>query len=826
MNKVRIGIIGTGAIARDHARGIAMLPDLAEVVAAADLSPERLDDFARSFGVRRCHPAVAALLDDPEIDLVTITTPPHAHEELAIAALERGKYVLCEKPLAASVASARRIAAAAARHPGRLAVGYQLRYATDQQRALWLCQNGWLGELTSARLERHSYIPQTCAWWGAWPVSGGGVMMTQMIHDLDFLQLALGRPLSADAALDTRYSTIESEDFVEAAIRFENGAIARCIGSVNSGRLTGGVALHGTLGTLTLPWSVTFADPVHGEKARAALDAALASRNGYASLTPHARFYKAIIERVHAGADLPVTAAEGMVSLEMCAAAYESSLAGREIPLPLSQEAASFEGISREAYEARARRAERRYYGIRGMTADGQLRPTPPPPAPVGLKQRARSAAVRSLRWALDVTNVEPAAIKALLRSPAPVHGGPRVRRFPWPRRRHFDAREKRAVERVLDREIRRGGAVIYGGPEEQAYCEAFASFLGGGYADAVNSGTNAIYVALRALELKPGSEVIVAPISDAGGIMPVVMNMCVPVAADSEPGSLMTSAEQMRRVMSDRTSAILVTHIGGYPIDLDPILALAAQHGIPVLEDCAQAHGATYKGRRVGTFGAIAAFSTMFGKHHATGAQGGVIFTRDLMLFSKAKQAADRGKSYDDAGHQANVVASLNFNQDEISMAIGRVQLEKLPRSIEARRAFAKRVQAGIERVEGIRVIGDPSWGESSYLYLLFRLDPSKLRCDSLGFAQALTNEGIEGAHPGLSIYPTEQSWNRNRATFGEGGPPWSLHGGAVEATGLPNAHEANRLTVRLEIHEGLGGAEARDLSAAIAKLAHYFRR
>src|SRR5262249_47951295 len=148
------------------------------------------------------------------------------------------------------------------------------------------------------------------------------------------------------------------------------------------------------------------------------------------------------------------------------------------------------------------------------------------------------------------------------------------------------------------------------------------------------------------------------------------------PVPADTARASLNTSAEEIAKVVSERTSAIIVAHLSGQPTDMDPILELAAKRGIPVVEDCAQAHGAIYKGRMVGTLGVVSAFSTMFGKHHSTGAQGGVVFTRDTMIFARARQVIDRGKPYGAVTPGGNVVASLNFNQDEISLAIGRVQL------------------------------------------------------------------------------------------------------------------------------------------------------
>src|ERR1700756_1882738 len=146
---------------------------------------------------------------------------------------------------------------------------------------------------------------------------------------------------------------------------------------------------------------------------------------------------------------------------------------------------------------------------------------------------RMKTLAVRGARWFLELVNVEPALVKSVIRKPPVVHGGPRVRRWPWPRGRHFDKQEKKAVIRLLNRQIRKGGAVIYGGPETKAYCRAFSDYLGGGYAAAVNSGTNAVYVALRTLDLEPGSEVIVPAITDSGGTMPVALINCVPVPAD-----------------------------------------------------------------------------------------------------------------------------------------------------------------------------------------------------------------------------------------------------------------------------------------------------
>jgi perosamine synthetase len=826
---VRVGIIGTGLVAREHASTIAMIPSDAVLVAAADVLPERLTQFGQEFQVERCYRSGAELISDPNVDLVTISTPPAAHEGPTVAALDGGKYVLCEKPLAHSLASARRIGEAEARHPGHLAVSYQFRYGSQFQRLAWLIKNGWVGDIQSALIGRFSFIPQTGnVWWGKWSVSGGGVLITQLIHELDMLELVMGPAVSVKAEMDTRFSDIESEDFLQATIHFAQGRSARIVAAVNSGYLGGGIEFRGAYGSVGMPEGLLLNDPQRQTKALAAVDNVLPeARNARASLLSiferlsgrgspepraHTQLYLDIVRRIERGEPLPVPSSEALRSLELCMAMYESAIRGQEVCLPLKATSLVHEGVSKSDYDSRR--------CVRSATVPivfrrGDRRP----------RLTVRNVIVGLLKRALALSNIDPAAVRALIRKPAPVNGGLPVRRMPWPRRRHYDARERRAITRLLTKEIRSGGAIVYGGPEEDAYCAAFAKYLGGGYADAVNSGSNAVFIALRALEIEPGSEVIVPPVTDPGGMMPVVLNLCIPVPADSDPGSILTSADQICRVISDRTAAIIVSHMGGHPVDMDPILDLARARRLPVLEDCAQAHGSIYKGRIAGSIGTISAFSTMFGKQHSTGGQGGVIFTKDPILFARAKQVADRGKSFDSNGVMTNVIGSMNFNQDEMSMAIGRVQLEKLPAAVQHRRKFAALVDGGLKNIQGVQLIGDPPGCESSYWYLMVRLDPAIVSWNAEDFAKALVSEGIEGVYAGYSVYPTDQFWHRKAAVFGRSGLPWSLNQQRPREYQLPNAHEANRRMVRIEIHESLGQKEARDIIAAIRKVAQYCR-
>jgi predicted dehydrogenase len=375
---IRAGIIGTGLIAKGHAHAISLIQGNIGLVAAADIDSVRLNGFCDSFHVPRRYVSPNQLILDPEIDLIVVTTPPAAHEELVIAALENGKYVFCEKPLAHSLASAVRMAEVEARHPGRLAVSYQLRYELSYQRLIWLCANGWIGQIQSALIERHSYVPHanrgSDRWWGSWTIAGGGVLLTQVIHELDLLLLVMGRPSSVTAKMDTRYTNLESEDYFEARFQFEGGASARCLASVNSGQICGAFKIRGSKGSIGLPSGLELSDSTLVRRALAAVDEALPNtrmqplslfsrgvrfvgrRLGVQpkpTLTAHAILYQKIAQSINQGKSLPISPSDAMRSLELCFAAYEAALTGEEVVLPLASSSLVYRGVSKKDYDAR-----------------------------------------------------------------------------------------------------------------------------------------------------------------------------------------------------------------------------------------------------------------------------------------------------------------------------------------------------------------------------------------------------------------------------------------------------------------------------------------
>jgi dTDP-4-amino-4,6-dideoxygalactose transaminase len=311
------------------------------------------------------------------------------------------------------------------------------------------------------------------------------------------------------------------------------------------------------------------------------------------------------------------------------------------------------------------------------------------------------------------------------------IDGGPKVRETPLPARGLIGPEEKAAAMALFDQAIASGNAFGYGGPAEQQYEKDFAAYLGGGFADAVNSGSNAVYCALGALQLEPFSEVIVPPITDCGGIMPVALLGLVPVVADADVRSYNTCAEQIAPLVSERTRAIIVAHIAGDAVDMDPVLALARRHQLYVIEDCAQSHGTLYKGRLAGTVGDIAAFSTMFGKHHCTGGQGGVVFTRNETLHWQGKRFADRGKPFNLTGVAGNVVAGLNCNLNDLSAAIGSAQVKKLPAIIASRVRVGNAIRDALRDQPAVQVGWQVPDSQSSYWFLRMVVRPQALRVD-----------------------------------------------------------------------------------------------
>jgi dTDP-4-amino-4,6-dideoxygalactose transaminase len=300
----------------------------------------------------------------------------------------------------------------------------------------------------------------------------------------------------------------------------------------------------------------------------------------------------------------------------------------------------------------------------------------------------------------------------------------------PWP---YFASDEIEAVTSVL-----RSGKVNYWtGQEGRKFETEFADHIGSKYGICVANGTLALELALHALRIGPGDEVITTSRTFIASASCVVMRGARPVCVDVDRNSQNITAETIRPAITAKTKAIIVVHLAGWPCDMDSILELAEEHGLKVIEDCAQAHGASYKGKPVGSLGHMAAFSFCQDKILTTGGEGGMVTTNDEQLWNRAWSYKDHGKSHDAVFRREHPPGfrwlhesfGTNWRLTEMQSALGRVLLRKLPEWVAIRRKNAEQLTECFRSMPALRVTAPPSEaGHSYYKYYVF-VQPERLR-------------------------------------------------------------------------------------------------
>ncbi len=273
----------------------------------------------------------------------------------------------------------------------------------------------------------------------------------------------------------------------------------------------------------------------------------------------------------------------------------------------------------------------------------------------------------------------------------------------PWP---SFTSEEADAVHRVvLSNKVN-----YWTGTECREFEQEFAAWCGVPHAVALANGTLALDVALKALGIGPGDEVVVTPRTFIASVSCVVNAGAVPVFADVEADSGNISARTMAAVLTPRTKAVICVHLAGWPCDMDPIMALAEQHGLKVIEDCAQSHGARYKGRSVGSIGHVGAWSFCQDKIMTTGGEGGMVTTHDEALWRAMWSFKDHGKSYEAVYERQHPPGfrwlhesfGTNWRMLEMQAVIGRIQLRRMADWTAKRHAHANTLAAALRPFAG----------------------------------------------------------------------------------------------------------------------------
>jgi perosamine synthetase len=394
------------------------------------------------------------------------------------------------------------------------------------------------------------------------------------------------------------------------------------------------------------------------------------------------------------------------------------------------------------------------------------------------------------------------------------LYGGEPVRRTPMPPRLALGEDERRRVLQVLDYYAERKIDPGYQGPFEKMYTDAFVDMMGGGYADAVATGTAALYISVAALDLPKGSEVLVSPITDPGTLAAVVLNGLKPRLVDSQADSYNVGPEQFAERITPNVSAAIIVHAAGYAAEIDKIVEIAHAHGIKVIEDCSQAHFATHKAKPVGTFGDIAAFSTMYRKAHSTGPSGGLVYSRNLDLFRSALVHSDRGKprwrdDFDDRNPSTYLAPALNHHTDEISCSIGYASLLRLPSTIVNRLAFVSDFVARLYDASNVCQAYRFMPTSSPFFYPVV-VDTDAITCSKIDFAEAVRAEGID-LNPHYKYVVCEWPYIRSYL---------------ADDFDTPNARDIRDRSFNLYLNEKYGEQESKDCVKAIVKVEKHFKK
>lgn len=392
------------------------------------------------------------------------------------------------------------------------------------------------------------------------------------------------------------------------------------------------------------------------------------------------------------------------------------------------------------------------------------------------------------------------------------VNGGTPVRKKPMPIRKAFGENEVACLQEAIEFYQNDREDLPYQGHFENKFCEEYSAYMGGGYADAVATGTASVYVALHALDLPQGSEVILSPVTDSGPLNCILTQGFVPIIADAAPNSFNCGVEQITEKFTSNTSAIMAVHCAGEPLEIDLIVEKAAAKGIKVLEDCSQAPGAKWRNHRVGTFGDIAATSTMYRKSLISGSSGGLVYSTNIETHRRALACADRGKplwrtDYDIRNPRSNIFPALNWNANELSCAIGRASLRRLDETIEKRLYFAQKLAVRLEAESSVcrmyKFRGNPS-----PFFLPIVVNTGKLTCDKIMFAKAISAEGID-LNEDYAFLVADWEW----------AIPYLPQG-----VNTPNAVAFRDSSFNLFVNENYGEQEVEDTINAIKKVENFY--
>lgn len=405
--------------------------------------------------------------------------------------------------------------------------------------------------------------------------------------------------------------------------------------------------------------------------------------------------------------------------------------------------------------------------------------------------------------------------------------GGKPVRTAPWPKWPLFTDKDKADLVAVLDD----GRLTSITGPKVREFEEKYAAAFGAKYALATCNGVVAIHLALAALEIGPGDEVIVPAHTFIGTSIPVLMANAIPVFVDIARDSFNIDVSLIEKAITPRTKAIVPVHLNGLPADMAEITAIAKRHGLAVVEDACQAHGAFYRGTRVGTLGDISCFSFFEDKVLTTG-EGGMLVTNSQALYDLARCIRSYGEelvtNIGDRKYE-HMRLGFNYRMGALPAALGINQLDRLDAMVQKRNANARYLRERLAGVPGITAPKDFPDRLSAFYKFVCRIDTSVVRTDVLNFIEAVKAEGV----PATPRYPRPLPLQKvycEKLGYGRTHCPYDCdkYGQDIDyrAGSWPEAERVGIEAFVLLVHPSEEESDLADAVAAVEKVAAFYSK
>lgn len=406
------------------------------------------------------------------------------------------------------------------------------------------------------------------------------------------------------------------------------------------------------------------------------------------------------------------------------------------------------------------------------------------------------------------------------------LYGGEKAKKTPVTTGQRFGEAELKELKEALDQNT----LFYWHGNKVKQLTQKFKTMYGMNYCVATSSGTSAIHTALGALGIGPGDEVITTPVTDMGTVIGIVCQNAIPVFADIDPRSYNITAETIEKCITDKTKAVIVVHLAGLCAEMDKIVDLCKKHNIKIIEDCAQAYLARYKGKLAGTFGDAGCFSINDFKQISAG-DGGLVIMNDEETYVKALKFAD--KNYNRLAKTTDEMRAINYigpnyRMNELTGAVAIAQLDKVEWICKRRNEIGRKFKEAFDKIPCILTPTDTDEHYCTYWYYLFRVDMSKINTDLDTFVKALEAEG----GPFSKGYITEPVYGypmfKELTGFYNSHVPFNLpeYGKKISyPDGLcPVAEEMLNTSVKIYFKEFLSDTDVDEIIECVRKVSEYF--